>query len=239
MGVHDHELSENVLLSAMPEGDRAWLAERMTHKAMPLGALLHDAGDAVTHAFFPCAAALASYGVAARAVGVEAALIGHEGALGGVIAPGGLPAYSRAEVQFAGPFLQIDIADLRTAEDRSPPVRRIMACYGDCLFAQVLQSAACNAVHSIEQRAAKWLVAASERTGSAIQPITQDRLAGMLGVGRSFVNRVLRGLREGGLVDSRRGALIVRDVDGLRRLACDCDDRVKAHFATVMASAIR
>jgi DNA-binding transcriptional ArsR family regulator len=202
-----------------------------------MGALLHDAGEVVTEAFFPCGNALASFAVEARAGGhVEAALIGSEGAVGGIVSPGRLPAFSRAEVQLGGRFLSLPLEVLHDEENRSPELRHWLARYGDCLFAQVLQSAACNAVHSIEQRAAKWLIAAVERSERTVLPITQDKLADMLGVGRSFVNRVLKRFRAAGLVESRRGALVVHDVAGLKALACDCDDRVKAHFDGVMGA---
>jgi hypothetical protein len=222
MSVHDNEFCGNTLLAAMPEEDQVWLKERVVSVQRPAGTILHEAGAPVTHTYFPCDRTLASFSVSAEAAGrVEAALIGCEGAVGGVVTPGDLPAYSRAEVQFGGAFLMIPVSDLRALEERSPVVQRVMAIYGDCLLAQVLQTAACNAVHAIEQRAAKWLLAAAGRTGSDTLPITQERLADMLGVGRSFVNRVLGGFRAAGLVDSRRGALIVVDTAGLQALACE------------------
>jgi len=238
MSVSDSDMCGNRLLAALPEKSRMRIAAHLTLVERPVGALLHEAGDEVTQAFFPCGATAASFAVEARAGGhVEAALIGSEGAIGGIVSPGRLPAFSRAEVQLGGQFLSLPLSVLHEEEARSPELRQWLARYGDCLLAQVLQSAACNAVHSIEQRAAKWLIAAAERSGRTVLPITQDKLAQMLGVGRSFVNRVLKRFRAAGLVESRRGALVVHDVAGLRALACDCDERVKKHFEEVMGEA--
>lgn len=235
MIVSDEHMCGNRLLASLPDEARVSLARRLTLVERPAGAVLHDAGEQVTDAYFPCGNALVSFAVEARAGGrVEAALVGREGAIGGVVSPGSLPAFSRAEVQLGGQFLLIALKDLHGEEDRHPELRHLLSRYGDCLLAQVLQSAACNAVHSIEQRAAKWLIAAADRTGRTVLPITQDKLADMLGVGRSFVNRVLKRFRAAGWVESRRGALVVHDVDGLKALSCDCDDRVRTHFARVL-----
>lgn len=235
MTVADNDMCGNRLLAALPEETRTRIAARAKLVDHPVGALLHEAGEEVKEIYFPCGNSLASFAVEARAGGrVEAALIGSEGAIGGVVSPGNVPAFSRAEVQLGGKFLMLPLDVLREEEARSPELREWFARYGDCLLAQVLQSAACNAVHSIEQRGAKWLIAAVERSDRIVLPITQDKLADMLGVGRSFVNRVLKRFRAAGLVESRRGALVVHDVEGLKALACDCDDRVKAHFKDVM-----
>src|SRR5206468_5383402 len=126
---------------------------------------------------------------------IETALIGREGAVGGMVSQGRLPAFSRAEVQLGGPFFRIDLHDLEDAKSRSMTLRHLFARYADCLMAQVFQSVACNAAHSIEQRTAKWLLAAIERTGAPDVALTQEQLAAMLGVGRSYLSRVIRDLK--------------------------------------------
>jgi CRP-like cAMP-binding protein len=235
MSVIDEEVCANRLLAGLPQSDRESLATRMTLVRKSTGALLHDAGEEVNEAYFPCDGALASFAVSAEAgARVEAALVGSEGAIGGIVSPGALPAFSRAEVQHGGRFLCIRLEDLHAMEEQSPALKSRLSRYADCLLAQVLQGAACNAVHPIEQRAARWLVAASQRTGETVLPLTQDRLADMLGVGRSFVNRVLKRFRAAGLVESRRGALVIHDLAGLEALACDCNDRIRAHFEEVL-----
>ena len=74
---------------------------------------------------------------------------------------------------------------------KSPTLSGMFARYADCLLAQMVQAAACNATHAIEQRTAKWIVSAMERTGDLIVPLTQEQLASMLGVGRSYASRVI------------------------------------------------
>src|SRR5208282_810779 len=104
----------------------------------------------------------------------------------------------------------------------------------DCLLAQIFQSTACNATHSIEQRAAKWMLAALDRIGIDEVSLTQEQLGGLLGVGRSYVSRVMRKLREDGVLKTRRGrVLIVRRAE-LEARSCDCNALVRDHFEEVL-----
>ncbi len=111
--------------------------------------------------------------------------------MAGIVSQGRLPSYSRAEVLHPGPLLRMDVAQLEGAKLKSLSIRHLFARYADCLMAQVFQSVACNAAHSIEQRTAKWLLPAIGRTSDARLPLTQEQLADMLGVGRSYVSRVI------------------------------------------------
>ena len=147
---------------------------------------------------------------------------------------GRLPAYARAEVQFSGMFLRIESAALEEAKMRSLTLRHLFARYADCMVAQIFQAVACNGAHTIEQRTAKWLQAALVRTGTDEVPLTQEQLAAMLGVGRSYISRVIRSLKDKEVLETRRGRLRVRDHDALNSLACRCNDAVKRHFEEVL-----
>ncbi|WP_327437101.1 ATPase domain-containing protein [Sinorhizobium meliloti] len=131
------------------------------------GAVLHELGDTVRFAYFPRGSSLISYFVVlSEGRAVETALIGREGAAGGIVSQGRLPAFTRAEVQVGGPFYRIELNSLEGAKKRSPTLRHLFARYADCLMAQIFQAIACNAVHSLEQGTVKWLLAAIERTGT-------------------------------------------------------------------------
>jgi CRP-like cAMP-binding protein len=137
-------------------------------------------------------------------------------------------------VQSGGPFLRLRASDLEAAASRSLTLRHLFARYADCLLAQMLQSIACNAIHPVEQRAAKWIVAAMDRTGEDMVPLTQEQLAAMLGIGRSYACRVIRSFKSAGILQTRRGGLQVRSRDALERRSCSCNDAVKAHFDAVL-----
>lgn len=225
----------NNLLRALRIDDWSIIQPKLEEWSAPTGRLLHEPGDTVRHAYFPRGASLISYLVVlgdGRAI--ETALVGREGAVGGIVSQGRLPAYSRAEVQLGGSFFRINLHDLEEAKNRSPTLRYLFARYADCLMAQIYQSVACNAAHSIEQRTAKWLLAAIERTGAIDVALTQEQLAAMLGVGRSYLSRVIQDLRSRGVIETRRKHIGVRDVDGLRALACECNSCVCRHFDDVL-----
>lgn len=225
----------NNLLRALRVDDWEILKPRLEEWSAPTGFLLHEPGDTVRSAYFPRGASLISYLVVLRdGRAIETALVGREGAAGGIVSQGRLPAFSRAEVQLGGSFLRIDLQELENAKSRSATLRHLFARYADCLMAQVFQSVACNAAHSIEQRTAKWLLAAIERTGEPQVALTQEQLAAMLGVGRSYLSRVIQDLKARGIVETRRARIGVRDVEGLRALACECNAVTCRHFDDVL-----
>ena len=233
--IRGDELVGNNLLRALRTDDWAILQPMLEPWSADTGTLLHEPGDTVRYAYFPCGSSLISYLVVlgdGRAI--ETALVGREGAIGGIVSQGRLPAYARAEVQLGGSFYRIDLHKLENAKSRSLTLRYLFARYADCLMAQVFQSVACNAAHSIEQRTAKWLLAAIERTGAIEVGLTQEQLAAMLGVGRSYLSRVIHDLRSRGVVETRRGRIAVSNVDGLRALACECNTCVSRHFDDVL-----
>ena len=99
----------------------------------------------------------------------------------------------------------------------------------------MFQSTACNAIHSIEQRTAKLIISALERTeGDDVVPLTHDQLAAMLGVGRSYVSRVIQIFKAQGILETRRGSILVRNREVLRSRACLCNESVKNHFEEVL-----
>src|SRR5207237_3423967 len=130
---------------------------------------------------------------------VEVASIGREGAIGGIISCGHAPAFSSAVVLVGGSALKVPIQTLEDAKQRSHFIANLFCRFSDYLLAQVMQSAACNAFHSIPERAARWLLHAQDRGGDRIE-LTQEAFAGLLGVQRTTVNAVIRELQDAGLV---------------------------------------
>ena len=228
-------VQSNNLLAFLQPADLA-LIEHHCHECHLLnGDVIYRPGDNVEHCFFPTGSAMSAYLVEIEdGISVETVLVGREGALGGVVSHGMLPAYARAAVLQEGRFLRIAMRDLEEAKHRSPAIANLFARYADCVMAQVFQSIACNAVHTIEQRAAKWLCAAVDRIGRNSVTMTQEQLASMMGIGRSYASRVLQRFKHDKLLRTRRGSIEVLDLAGLRRRACTCNERVDAHFHAVL-----
>jgi Crp-like helix-turn-helix domain len=226
----------NNLLRRLSEADFALIAPHLTHEETTADELLYNPGDDVDRVHFPCDASLASYLVPNEdGRDVETILVGREGAVGGIVSLGYLPAYTRITVKFGGSFARLPIGRLDAAKTASPSLRNVFARYADCLLAQMFQSTACNAIHSIEQRTAKWIISAMERTdGAHIVPLTHEQLATLLGVGRSYTSRVIQTFKAEGILGTRRGAIVIRDVERLQLRACQCNESVKHHFEEVL-----
>lgn len=225
----------NSLLQALAPADAEAVLAIARRVQLVAGDLLYDPGDLIEYCYFPCGGAIASYLVVMDdGLAVETAMVGNEGALGGIVSHGQLPSFSRSVVLRRGVFLKVPLASLDQVKRDHPAVARLFDRFADCFLAQVFQSVACNASHTIEQRAARWLLAAIERTGGRDVAISQEQLGALLGVGRSYTSRVLQRLKAAGLVAIYRGGVEVPDPQGLAALACSCNARVREHFQRVL-----
>jgi hypothetical protein len=204
----------NNLLRRLNSSDFALIEPYLTATDGNPNDLLYSPGDNVEIVHFPCGPSLASYLVPNEdGRDVETILIGREGAVGGIVSQGYLPAYTRIMVKFAGPFVRLPVGKLDAAKSTSRTLSNVFARYADCMLAQIFQSTACNAIHSIEQRTAKWIISAMERTDG---------------------DEVIQTFKAEGILETRRGSILVRNPDSLRVRSCLCNDAVKSHFEEVL-----
>ena len=225
----------NNLLSVLRDSDYALISRHLREELTAADDVLYRPGDNVDVVHFPCGPSLVSYLVSNEdGRDVEAILVGREGAVGGIVSLGNLPASCRIVVKFGGVFMRLPISNLEEAKNKSPSLRHLFGRYADCLLTQVFQSTACNAIHSIEQRTAKWIISAMDRTGTDVVPLTHEQLASMLGIGRSYTSRVIQTFKAEGILETRRGSMLVRDHDALVARSCLCNESVKVHFDTVL-----
>lgn len=229
------DLPANNLLALLKPADLALLESQLKALEVSAGDILYEPGDDVQFVHFPTGPALLSFMVMLEGGGsVETALIGREGAVGGIVSQGQLPAYARTVVQYPGTLLRMKTAGLEAAKEKSPTLGHLFARYADCVVAQIFQSVACNAAHSVEQRMARWLLAAHDRTDDLEIQITQDRFSDMLGVGRSYVSRVIAALKAAEAIETSPGRIRIADRATLERHSCDCTAQVRAHFDEVL-----
>lgn len=230
-------LDHNLLLQSLPPDERARLAPFAEVVTLTRGEVLFEPGDDVTTVTFPLDGTVVTLIVPLEeGRTIETATVGREGALGGVVSHGYLPAFNRAVVQMGGQAIRIGAAQLQSAKRVSPPIRNALVRYADCLLAQVVQSVACNAAHPIEQRCARWLLTLHDRLGSDTLPVTQDLLAEMLGVRRTYLSGILNRLQANGLIDMNRARITIRNRPALQVASCECHRRVQEHFALVLGA---
>jgi CRP-like cAMP-binding protein len=232
----DEAFAGNRLLSTFSREDRALIEPFGTMVELKTGAVVFDRGDEVMASLFPVGPTLISIVIdlsAGRTV--EAVLIGRRGAVGGIISCGQAPAFAQAMVLVGGPAFSVPMEALEDAKGRSPFIANLFCRFSDYLLAQAMQSVACNAFHSIPERAARWLLHAQDRTGDRIE-LTQQALAGLLGVQRTTVNAVSQSLEEEGLITTGRGVIRVADRAGLMRRSCECYRLLEDHFGAVIGA---
>ena len=235
----DEAFTGNRLLSTFSREDRALLEPFGEMVRLEAGEVALTRGDLVTSSLFPIGPALISLEIElSGGRTVEAAMIGLRGAVGGIVSCGQAPAFTRAVTLVGGSAYRVPMKALEDAKQRSPFIANLFCRFSDYLLAQAMQSVACNAYHSIPERAARWLLHARDRTGDRIE-LTQQGLAGLLGVQRTTVNAVLQTLEQEKLISTGRGVIRLTDRDGLKRRACECYERLEEHFEDIIGDSGR
>ena len=230
----DAAFAGNRLLSTFPDALRQSIGDEIKLERLEAGDTVLRRGTDVDSSVFPFGTTMISLIIDLDdARSVEVASIGSEGAVGGIVSCGHAPAFSRAMVTVAGPAVRLPMAIIEQAKSGSGHLRNLFCRYSDYLLAQIMQTAACNSFHPIEARAARWLLTAQDRAGDQLA-LTQEALAGLLGVQRTTVNAVARELQDRGLITTRRGTIAVVDRDGLKAMTCECYDRVEQFFGDIV-----
>ena len=225
----------NRLFTMLKAAERGALRPFISHRTFSAGDVLFEPGDDVAVTHFPCGGTMVSLRVTSSdGKEVEAATIGLEGAVGGIVSAGRKPAYARAVVQIGGLVYCVPTSKIEEAKCRLPAVHDLFCRYADVLLAQVMQSVACSALHSVEQRCARWLLATQDRVGQSTIPLTQEALAEMLGVRRTTVSAVAKLLQERGAIRYVRGRVDVINRKRLQQIACECYESVENHFRRML-----
>ena len=228
-------LCANRLLVALRPRDRTLIKPYLMPRTVLRGEALFEPGEDVDTTYFPCRGTMGSLLViSADGREVEAANIGHEGAIGGIVSAGHKPAYARAVVQVGGPAFSIPTDRLEEAKQQSAALHDLFSRYADALLAQMMQSVACNALHSIEARCCRWLLSTHDRVGDSTIPLTQEALAEMLGVQRTTVTAVVLSLQSRGLIRYTRGHVNILNRKGIENTACECYAAVERHFVRLL-----
>ncbi len=230
----DPAFAGNLLLATFDDEVRALIEPHAEVVELESGTRVQSQGTDVEVTYFPYATSMISLIVELPSRrSIEVASIGREGAVGGIVSCGHAPAFAHAIVQVSGPALKVPMHALEHAKRESAFLNNLFCRFSDYLLAQVQQTAACNAFHTIQQRAARWLLTAQDRAGDRLE-LTQEAFAGLLGVQRTTVNAVVRDLQDDGLINIRRGRVIVTDRPGLVRRACECYSVLEKHFVAVI-----
>jgi CRP-like cAMP-binding protein len=229
------ELS-NRLLSQLGSNGFRNLTSRLEDLTLRSRQVLYEPNEPPEYVYFPAGAVVSLVTVMRDGTAVETATIGYEGMVGVVAVLGVGNMYERAFCQIPGPAKRLPRPILAREVDRSPVLRRLLSRYMQGLIVQFTQGVACNRLHSVEQRCARWLLTTHDSVGTDSFPLTQEFLAGMLGVRRATVSVVAGRLQKAGLITYHHGTVTIRDRGGLKARACECCDVIETEFERIFAT---
>jgi len=218
----------NQLLQALPAEDFELVGARLKPLQLMRETVLVEAGVAPAQIVFPHAGAVSIVVNLSEGQSVEVAMIGRDGGVGACEALGDGVSLTDAIVLFPAAASAIEFADFRIVAAQSPALRGLVTRHGEALLAQAQQTAACNAVHSVEARLARWLLRARDLHDGRTLPLTQELLAQMIGVRRNAISIVAHALQEAGTIGYSRGQIEILDVEALRATSCECHAAIRA-----------
>jgi hypothetical protein len=221
----------NRLLAALPVGDYARIQKHLTMNTGVTGRVLQDHGAPVTDVYFPNGGVFSVTNAMGDGALVEVATVGIEGMLGIGVFLGDRSGAGRTFQQVPdGPFPSMRVRRFLKESAIPGPFHDVLALYAQANLLQIMQGAACNALHGVKQRCCRWLLQTEDRVGASEFLLKQEFLAIMLGVQRPTVTLVMGTLQDAGLITSRYGRIRVLKRRQLEHASCECYAVVRAHF---------
>jgi CRP-like cAMP-binding protein len=228
----------NLLLAKLPTTDRQRLLPSLTVISLVLKDVLHKPGEPIRHVYFPGGGFLSTVTVLKNGRMVEVATVGREGMAGSGAVLADLRVVPATIVQGAADICYRMTDDaFREEMDRRGPFSALVNRYGQAMVGAIMQSVACNAVHSVEQRLARWLLMAHDRMVDNQFPLTQEFAAMMLGTSRQTVTIVAGHLQNAGLITYHRGTVTIVKRSSLESASCECYAATTALFDAVVDGA--
>jgi len=225
------DMAQNYLLASLPPELYEKLAPSMQEVSLPHGKILHSPGEVIEDIYFPLDCLLSMIVTTKDGATAEAGAIGNREVLGLNAFMGGRETTNtQFIVQVPGKAIKADAKIWREEFDRSPALRNVLLRCTQALIAQIVQTAACNRLHVLEQRLARWLLEAQDRTKSDDLQLTQEFIADMLGVRRAGVTQAAQKLQDRGLICYSRGRVQILHQQGLEAAACECFQVVKDEY---------
>jgi len=214
--------STNQLLAALQPEQRMLLEADLEWVALARDTMLYEPGCKLHHVYFPASAIVSLVSSMEDGTTTEVAVVGNEGIVGVCAFMGGSPALSGAVVQQAGYGWRMKASAIVHHTQRSVNVLRILLGYTQLLFTHLVQTSACNQHHALEQQMCRWLLLHLDRQTGDELDVTQQRIAGMLGVRREGVTGIALKLKKDGLIQYHRGRIAITDRKGLEARSCEC-----------------
>jgi len=237
-----HDARQNQLLAALPAKDFAHLLPHLEVVSLERGQALHESGRPIRHVYFPTTSIVSLLYTTADGASAEIAVVGNEGVVGVALLMGGETMASKAVVRTAGEAYRLRSPLLeqvfnRFGGRRSGALQHLLLRYFQTLLSQTVQTAVCNRYHSLDQQLCRWLLLSLDRLPSNELAMTQELIAGMLGVRREGVTEAAGNLQKAGLIEYRRGHIKVLNRAGLEKRVCECYAAVRKESGRLLPEA--
>lgn len=227
---------KNRLLAALPDEEYERLVPHLEPVSLPLNQVLYELGVPIEYVYFPQQGIVSLLSVLEDGSTVEAGLVGNDGMVGLPIILGGNKTSNRAFVQVAGNGMRMKAEQLRSEFKRGGVLQSLLLRYTQALLTQVSQGVACNRLHTIEERLARWLLTVQDRVESDQFPLTQEFIAQMLGTRRSGVTVAAGTLSKAGTIRYSRGKITILNQGDLEAISCECYGIIKAEFGRLLGT---
>lgn len=229
-----HSPLKNQLLASLTGEEFERLLPHLKHVPLTLKETLCQAGDTMKYAYFPLSGMISMLSIQVDGASVEVGVIGSDGMLGLPIFLGSGISPNQAIVQVADGAMRVKANILRNEFKRAGPMQALLLRYTQAFFTQVSQSAACNRLHSLDQRLCRWLLVVHDRMESDHFRLTQEFISHMLGMRRAGVSEAAYILQQAELISYNHGKIHILHRKGLESRSCECYQIVKDMSARLL-----
>lgn len=227
-------LVANKLLAALPQEDYERLLPNLETIPLLFKKILYQPNEPIQYVYFPISGVISLLNIMVDGGAIEVATLGNEGMVGIPVLLGADQVPAETFVQVPGEALRMKVSVFKREVTPGSPLHSLLLRYTQTLINQIAQSAACNRLHSVEERACRWLLLTQDRVHSDEFPLTQEFLSQMLGVRRATVSEVAAALQKAGLISYYRGKITILDRKGLESASCECYQIVKQEYIRLL-----
>ena len=234
----ENDALKNHLLAALPKAEFVRLEPHLESVSLPLGKVIYESGDKMTHVYFPTTAIISMLYIMENGATAEIGIAGNNGLIGSALFMGSQSTSSRAVVQSTGEGMRIKAKPLQTEFDRGGLFQKLLLRYTQSLVTQISQTAVCNRLHKVDQQLCRWLLINHDQLETDQLIMTQELIANMLGVRREGVTIAAKKLQEKGLIKYVRGTITILDRKGLEKASCECYQIVMDEYERLLGKYI-
>jgi CRP-like cAMP-binding protein len=234
-----HRPQQNALIAALSAVECERLAKDLELVPLTLGQVLYEAGQTMSHAYFPIDCIVSLLYVMKNGESAEIAVVGNEGMVGIALFMGGESTLSRAIVQNAGHAYRLKAQVLKDEFHSGGALSRALLMFASALITQMVQTAACNRHHPVDQQLCRWMLLSLDRLSSSQISMTDQLIGNMLGLSIADVTKATNQLQKAGLIHYNAGEITVLDRIGVEKRSCECYGVVKKESDRLLPLSVR